>query len=166
MAETELETLYERFAQRGDVGALAEVFDRVAPELLRLARWLVRDRHRAEDLVQETFLVALERPGTFDRSRPLTPWLVGILVNRARTARRDVRVDAEGAFLLPSLVRDEENAIAVIHGGHAIEFVQPVTPGETVSLQLVPERSWPAAWSTRRASPCPALRCGSKGRAR
>jgi len=88
MAGSELEALYGRYASKGDIGALAEVFDRVAPDLARLGRMLVGDRQRAEDLVQETFLTAVEQPATYDRSRPLKPWLVGILVNRARTARR------------------------------------------------------------------------------
>lgn len=88
MAGKELEALYGRYASKGDIGALAEVFDRVAPDLARLGRMLVGDQHRAEDLVQETFLTAALQPATYDRSRPLKPWLVGILVNRARTARR------------------------------------------------------------------------------
>lgn len=87
--DSTLEQLFARYSRAGDLDALAEVFDRVAPDLERLARRLVTDRHRAEDLVQATFLVALERPGTFEAGRPLRPWLLGILVHRASAARRD-----------------------------------------------------------------------------
>lgn len=88
MTKPTLESLYRSFREEGDVSALSAVFDRVAPDLLRLARRLVRDRNQAQDLVQETFLTALERPGTYDPERPLRPWLVGILVHRARDERR------------------------------------------------------------------------------
>jgi len=103
MADERLELLYQHFALRGDVAALAEVFDRTAPELRNLARRLVGDAHAAEDLVQETFLTAIQRPASFDPQRKLGPWLVGILVNRAREVRRQEarviepeRLDAQG----------------------------------------------------------------------
>ena len=86
--EQTLEQLYSRFASEGDVAALAEVFDRVAPDLERLARRLSSDRNQAADLVQATFLTAMERPGTFETGRPLRPWLLGILVHRASAERR------------------------------------------------------------------------------
>lgn len=88
MAEQTLESLFVRYSGDGDIEALAEVFDRVAPDLQRLARRLCGDRNRAEDLVQATFLAALERPGTFEAGRALRPWLLGILVNRASVDRR------------------------------------------------------------------------------
>ena len=85
-----LETLFVRFRKRGDSEALARVFDAVAPELLRSGVHLVGDEAEAEDLVQATFLTAIERRESFDATRALRPWLVGILSNQARTliARR------------------------------------------------------------------------------
>ena len=103
MAPHEPETLFLRYRDAGDVGALARVFDLVAPELLRLARRLVPGADRAEDLVQETFLVALEKGEQFDRGERLEPWLVGILVNRARSARR-----RERRALEPERLRERE----------------------------------------------------------
>ena len=70
------------------LAALGRCFDRAAPELLGLARRLVGS-DRADDVLQETFLAAIERPGSYERGRPLMPWLVGVLVNRARVARFD-----------------------------------------------------------------------------
>ena len=83
-----LEALFDRFRRQSDAGALAEVFDALAPDLLRLARHLVRDRAEAEDLVQATFLAAIERRASFDATRGLRPWLVGILVREAARSRR------------------------------------------------------------------------------
>lgn len=67
---------------------MAKVFDRTAPELWRVASHLCRDRHAAEDAVQNTFLVAIEHKEQWDGSRPLLPWLLGLLANRAREQRR------------------------------------------------------------------------------
>lgn len=78
---------FERYRAEGDVRALAQVFDAVAPELLQVARHL-EGGGEAEDLVQSTFLVAIQRAGSYDAERPLLPWLLGILVNQAHLARR------------------------------------------------------------------------------
>jgi RNA polymerase sigma-70 factor (ECF subfamily) len=88
MDDRQLEQLFERFRERGDVAALGHVFDETAPTLAGLARRLTRDRTAAEDLVQATFLAAIENEKSFDRTRALMPWLAGILVRQAALARR------------------------------------------------------------------------------
>jgi RNA polymerase sigma-70 factor (ECF subfamily) len=45
-----------------------------------LARWLVRDHHVAEDIVQDAFLRAFRYFGTF-RGGDARPWLLGIVRN-------------------------------------------------------------------------------------
>lgn len=79
--------LFERFRGGGDVAALGELFDRVAPALLRIALHLARDPAAAEDLLQSTFLRAIEVRAEWDGQRPLLPWLCGLLQNRARHDR-------------------------------------------------------------------------------
>src|SRR5262249_53580687 len=79
---------FPRFQQERDPQALAEVFDAAAPQLLRLALHLSRDPNAAEDLVQTTFLVAIEHRMDYDPGSPLLPWLFGILHNRLRVQRR------------------------------------------------------------------------------
>lgn len=80
--------LFAAFRGDDDLEALAKLFDRLAPTLLRIADRLARDRSSAEDLLQSTFLAAIADREQFDSSRALTPWLVGILVNRARQVWR------------------------------------------------------------------------------
>jgi len=79
---------FRRFRAIGDPAAVTEVFDLVGGELYALAAHLVRDTGEAEDVVQETFLVALARARRFDERRAATPWLVGILVKEAAKVRR------------------------------------------------------------------------------
>ncbi|MCC6670826.1 MAG: sigma-70 family RNA polymerase sigma factor [Planctomycetes bacterium] len=96
MATHEEARLFERYARHGEVEALGDVFDRTAPALLRVALHLVVHRAEAEDLVQSTFLTAIERARDFDPRRPLFPWLVGILTHHARNARRRAATAARG----------------------------------------------------------------------
>ncbi len=85
------EQAFAAFRRRGDVRALAAAFDATAPELLRVAAFLV-PRDDVEDLLHETFGAAMARGAAYDASRPLLPWLLGILANEARTLRRRARM--------------------------------------------------------------------------
>ncbi|HEU4417578.1 MAG TPA: sigma-70 family RNA polymerase sigma factor, partial [Planctomycetota bacterium] len=91
MLGSSLDRAFVRYARTGDPRALARVFDGSAQELYRLAWHLLGDRHAAEDLVQQTFVVAIEQASDFDRARRVLPWLCGILTHRALHARRQLR---------------------------------------------------------------------------
>lgn len=91
MLQRDPKKLFLRYADKGDTAALGRVFDLLAPELLSLAVHLTRRADVAEDVVQDTFVSAVEGAARFDRSRPLRPWFVGILVNRARKANESLR---------------------------------------------------------------------------
>ncbi len=91
MSERSLNRLFLRYRSKGDANALGELFDRVAPELLKLSMHLVRDPGEAEDVLQATFLAAIEGADSFDSSRPLLPWLTGILARQAGLVRRRAR---------------------------------------------------------------------------
>src|SRR5262245_37007751 len=87
MDHSGLEELFDRFRRDGDLDALAEVFDRTGEKLLKVARHLSHDEAQAEDVVQATFLSAIESRDAFDASRELVPWLTGILTHKAKVAR-------------------------------------------------------------------------------
>lgn len=112
--------LFRAFTKSGDPRALGEVYDRLAPELLRIALHTARDAAEAEDVLQATFVAAIERARHFDPAQRVLPWLVGILANEARKAREratrrpdperlerrtstDPEIDAERAELLALL---------------------------------------------------------------
>lgn len=103
MRPKRLERWFERWRKRRDVRALARVFDATSRELLDLAQHVSHDPSEAEDLVQSTFLAAIESAERFDAERDLVAWLVGILVCEARMAKRRAarrpdpgRLDARG----------------------------------------------------------------------
>lgn len=128
----DLETLlFARFRDRADVGALGELYDRTAAELLRVAFHLVRDPARAEDLVQQTFVAAIEGAARFDATRAVRAWLLGILANQARKLQRaEARVPPGGseASIDPLAVAQTEEFTAQVDAAISTlpEVYQPV----------------------------------------
>ncbi|MCA8948716.1 MAG: sigma-70 family RNA polymerase sigma factor, partial [Planctomycetes bacterium] len=88
MTDETIEQFFRRFQVERDPAAMAAVFDRVAPRLLLLAAHVTPDPAAAEDLLQETFLQAIARAEQWDPSRPLLPWLGGVLRHRAQDLAR------------------------------------------------------------------------------
>ncbi|MEM9381023.1 MAG: RNA polymerase sigma factor [Planctomycetota bacterium] len=82
-----LEHHFRRFRRRGDPRSLGRVFDLSAGELATIARQLVRDPETAEDVVQATYLTAIEKAHVFDGRQRVMPWLIGILARHAARAR-------------------------------------------------------------------------------
>ncbi len=104
---------FELFRATGDVDALARVVDGVTPRLLTLAARRSRNQADAEDLVQATFLVAIQHRDRWDSSRELMPWLAGILIHQAQNLGRRERVRST----MP-LMSDEALADATVDPQH------------------------------------------------
>lgn len=85
---TSPESLFLRYRQHADGKALAAVFDDLAPELLLVAAHVAAPGSDPADLLQATFLDGIDKAVRWDSTRPLLPWLLGILVNHAREERR------------------------------------------------------------------------------
>ncbi|MBI4878911.1 MAG: sigma-70 family RNA polymerase sigma factor [Planctomycetes bacterium] len=93
------ESLFLSFRAQRDARALGEVFDRTAPRLLRVARHLTCAGVDPRDLLQETFVKAIEAADAYDPDRPVEPWLLGILINQARLLRRQSRRNPDPALV-------------------------------------------------------------------
>src|SRR5262245_20182353 len=113
MASRKVERRFERYRRTGDPAALAFVFDATAPEILRVAAHLARDPAAAEDLLQRTFLTAIEAAASWDRSHRLVPWLLGILTNHSKeAARRSARTPDPARVAPPADAADPATAAA------------------------------------------------------
>jgi len=75
----------------GDEAAFSDVVARWSPGLLRLARLHVPSREVAEEVVQETWLAVLRGLDGFEGRSSLRSWVIGILLNQARTHGRRER---------------------------------------------------------------------------
>src|SRR5262249_44895747 len=76
------------FQKTGSPQDLGVVFDATAAELLRTARHLVPDQATADDVVQATYLTAIENRQQYKGERPVLSWLFSILTNHARRHHR------------------------------------------------------------------------------
>lgn len=106
---------------------------------------LVGDAGEAEDLVQETFVRAMERPSR-DFDRPWRPWLVRVASNLGKDLlRRRKRRQYVGSWL-PTPVETSEAALeaqlpAAEHAGSRYERTESITLAFLVALEaLTPQR--------------------------
>ncbi|MHB1191874.1 MAG: sigma-70 family RNA polymerase sigma factor [Longimicrobiales bacterium] len=81
--------------QGGDARALERVVRECLPALLRTARAAGLSADRAEDAVQGSLLVFVQRAGEFDGRARACTWIHGILWRKIWEERRSVRREAE-----------------------------------------------------------------------
>ena len=84
-------------AAKGDVEAFGALFDRYAREVYRLACSMGHGGGDAEDLMQDTFLAALEGIARYEGRSTFKTWLLGILFRQSGqriryTRRRETEV--------------------------------------------------------------------------
>jgi RNA polymerase sigma-70 factor, ECF subfamily len=77
LGEDSVDRAMERYAA-GDDAAFAEVYDVLAPRLLRYARRHTGDDARAEDVVQQAFLQMHRARGSFFPGAHVVPWAIAI----------------------------------------------------------------------------------------
>jgi len=79
----------------GDARALEQVIRECLPGLLRSARAAGLSADRAEDAVQASLLVFVQRAADFDGRARVCTWVHGILLRKIWEARRGVRRETE-----------------------------------------------------------------------
>ena len=80
--------LFDRYRRCGDLDALGRAFDLLSPRLLALALHLTGNAADAEDALQATFVVAMQKAAAFDATKEVGPWLAGVLAGEANNLRR------------------------------------------------------------------------------
>ncbi len=69
----------------GDQAAMVELVDAHHGQVFGLCYRMLRHRHDAEDVTQESFVRALRSLAKWDPAREFVPWLLAIAGNRCRT---------------------------------------------------------------------------------
>ncbi len=87
------ETQAVRLCQEGDESAFQIIVERYGDVMFGTAILMTRDRALAEDLVQDSLLLAWKGIPRFTAGSNLKAWLMRILVNRVISDRRRKRVD-------------------------------------------------------------------------
>jgi RNA polymerase sigma-70 factor, ECF subfamily len=137
-------------AQRGDPGAVEDLYRAHWRRAYRAAYLVTRDAHAAEDIAQEAFLQAIRVLDRFDRARPFAPWLHRIVTNRALdwarahalrrpagSAREPVAPEARSEIsddLAEAIGRLAPDQRAVV----VLRYLLEHTPGEIAEMLDVP----------------------------
>lgn len=74
---------------RRETGSFRFLMSSCNQRLFRIARSVVNSDHEAEDIVQEAYVTAYEKLGTFRGECSLLTWLTRIVLNEARQRLRD-----------------------------------------------------------------------------
>ena len=84
LSDAELLSLYSK----GEENAFREIVNRYRNGLYTFLRQFLNRQDLVEDVFQETFLQLYTSMESFDKSRPLRPWLFTIAANKAKDALR------------------------------------------------------------------------------
>ena len=96
--EVHEEIMLVKRAQAGDREALAQLWDTITPKLFGYLVNVLKDRVLAEDMLQSTWLKALDKLSSFNhRGAPFSAWLFAIARNECkqhwRKTNREVPLD-------------------------------------------------------------------------
>ena len=141
-------------AQDGDHDAYAALLDDIGPFVMRVLRRRVRSDDEAQDLYQEVFMALHRARHTYQRPRPVEPWLFAIVRHvvadhrdgRRRRAAREVLVanppsrSVEGDGLVKTSLE---------------QALRRLTPTQREALQLLHVDGVPLASAARRAGATP-----------
>ena len=133
-------TAFVRFCKTGEPQQLGAVFDLLAPELLLVAVRLLPPGGDAPDLVQQTFVTAMQMRRRFDATRAVAPWLVGILLQHVRHERRRLRRRVDAARLRAREVDDPATMAASREEAEAVRRAVAAMPQpyrQVLQLHLV-----------------------------
>jgi RNA polymerase sigma factor (sigma-70 family) len=83
-------------SRRGDRAAFAHIIERYQRAVYAVAFSGVRDRALADDIAQDTFVIAWRRLDELRDDSRLAAWLCGIARNRARDVRRQTQRETVG----------------------------------------------------------------------
>ncbi len=106
--------------QNGDLEALGKLYKRYKTQVYRTALAITHDERTSEDILQEAFLRIYTYADSFDKTRPLGPWLYRMTVNLAYSwssqAKRWVNLFHEKLESLKALDRQHPEEIVEKRG--------------------------------------------------
>ena len=137
----------------GDTESLRAFVGRFQQLIFSLCLQMMRHRQDAEDVAQEAIVRAVRHLATWDQSRPIEPWLMGIAANRCRTAleRRNRRPmvmevlpepQSEGQASQGSINEEVQRAVDTLREDYrqcfTLFYVQQLSVQEISDLMHVP----------------------------
>ena len=91
----------------GNAEAFSALVERYQSLVFSVALKILRNRHDAEDIAQESFVKAFRSLSSFKREAKFSTWLCQIAYNTAVSYTRKKRPDKAGADIMPNDFADE-----------------------------------------------------------
>lgn len=120
--------LINNFLTTRSESAFSQLYQQKTPALYQMALRLTAQNNEAEELVQKTWVVAIEKLQNFKGTSTLKTWLIGILINLFREHMRQEQrlkktddqsvLDAKSVEMSVSDSIDLENAILQLSPGY------------------------------------------------
>ena len=130
----------------GDTRAHRQLFERLTPLLLHVARRQLRDEAEAEDVVQKAFLAVHRARHDFRIGAKVRPWVFTITMNlvrdafRRRTRKREAPLELDGrrdpSLIPPDPVEQRQQASLV----HRALATLPTTQRRAIELHWLEDR--------------------------
>jgi len=121
--------------QRGESEAFDVIARRYAKRAFAIANRILQNGADAEDVVQDSFIAAVNAIDSFDPARPFGPWFMRIVVNKSLTA---IRSRASEAKHVRTSELAEGDAIAT--SSESLRERAEIRDRFRAALQLLPER--------------------------
>jgi RNA polymerase sigma factor (sigma-70 family) len=127
----------------GNTDRFAEIIAQYQSAVLTLLVVILRDRQAALEVTQDVFVRAWRRLNSFDQTRPIKPWLMGIACHAAanyrQTRAKEVRHERQ-LTNCPKLMPPQENPLEVLindeRSGMLWKMINLLAPGEQVAVFL------------------------------
>ena len=94
--------------ERGNPDAFSQLVDYYSARIYTHLYRMVRNREEAEDLTQETFILAFRKIKKYDRTRPFRNWLYTIATNVGKNSHRT------RGRRIPSIQKDQGSEVSVL----------------------------------------------------
>jgi RNA polymerase sigma-70 factor (ECF subfamily) len=123
----------------GEEQAFRDCYDIHAPRTLSLLVRMLRDRARAEEILQETFVAVFDKIGQYRGDARFGTWISGIAVRRALNALRDEsrRIPLTGARAESSSGGGEESHMTLRDfARRLLELVDKLTQDKRIAILL------------------------------
>jgi RNA polymerase sigma-70 factor (ECF subfamily) len=130
-----------RRLRRGDITGLESLVQRYQVQAVRAAFFVTQDAALAEDVVQDTFLHLYRGAAGFDETRPLAPYLMRAVLNRAlnavRSRSKTSSLDGDPTALEQLLTQNRsiENEVELAEQGQAVlEALAQLPPRQRAAI--------------------------------
>lgn len=119
--------LVNDFLESQSEQAFRSLYRSKTPHLYRLALRLTQDTTRSEELIQETWLIAIRKLAQFEWRSELKTWLIGILINLSRKHRWETESleQVDESQLVSSTTFEENTTLTALDLEQAISKLPP-----------------------------------------